>query len=226
MTGPEPLVVDVDTDQGPGRLLIGEAERPRALLVLGHGAGGGVDGIDLVTLAADLPARGITVARYVQPWKVAGRRIAVRPALLDAAWTPVVRALAASAGPVPLVVGGHSAGARVACRTAAATGAQGVLALSFPLHPPGRPASSRLDELLAAPVPVLVVQGERDPFGSGDEIRAALGGAPGGVPGVAVVDVPAAGHDLSPRRAPGIDPAGWWADAASAIADWILATAA
>ncbi|HEX2857596.1 MAG TPA: alpha/beta family hydrolase [Propionibacteriaceae bacterium] len=227
MSAEPPVVVDVDTAQGPGRLLLSEAERPHALLVLGHGAGGGVEGVDLLTLSRLLPAQGVTVARYVQPWKVSGRRIAVRPALLDEAWTPAVRALREVLAGVPLVVGGHSAGARVACRTADATGAAGVLALSFPLHPPGRPASSRLPELLAPRVPVLVVQGERDPFGSASEVRLALEDAGRGrSTGIEVVEVPAAGHDLLPRRASGVDAAAWWQARSTGISDWIGGIAA
>ena len=218
---PEPLVVDVDTGQGPGRLLISESDRPRALLVLGHGAGGGVEGIDLITLAALLPLRGITVARYVQPWKVSGRRIAVRPALLDAAWTPAVRALCGVLPGVPVVVGGHSAGARVACRTAGDLGAVGVVALSFPLHPPGRPATSRLSELLVPEVPVLVVQGDRDPFGSAAEIREALRTGLRPDAAVEVSEVPSAGHDLRPSRASGVVASEWWARAAGTLATWV-----
>lgn len=217
-----PTVVDVDTEQGPGRLLISEAGHPGALLVLGHGAGGGIEGLDLVTLSRLLPDLGITVARYVQPWKIAGRRVAVRPALLDQAWTPAVRALREVLDGVPLVVGGHSAGARVACRTAEATGALAVLALSFPLHPPGRPASSRLPELLTPRVPVRVVQGERDPFGTPAEVREALAlAAAGPASQVEVVEVPAAGHDLAPRRTSGVDAAQWWRSEAMRIAAWI-----
>ena len=217
-----PVELEVTTGQGPGLLLISHSPRPEALLVLGHGAGGGVDGVDLRTLAAVLPTMAVTVARYVQPWKVSGRRVAVRPPLLDEAWTPAVEALVAACPGLPLVVGGHSAGARVACRTAEATGARGVLALAFPLHPPGRPAAGRLSELLAPKVPVLVLQGERDPFGSASEVRDALRGPGRARPGsVEVVEVPVAGHDLAPRRSSGIDPARWWERESATISDWI-----
>ena len=114
-------------------------------LVLGHGAGGGIEARDLVALAKALPERGVTVVRVEQPWRVAGRKVAGPPATLDRAWLAVLEALAVAG---PLVVGGRSAGARVACRTAAQVGAAGCLALAFPLHPPGRPEKSRLDELL------------------------------------------------------------------------------
>ena len=147
--------------------------------MLGHGAGGGIEAPDLVALTA-LTADGWLVARVEQPWRVAGRRIATPPAQLDTAWLAVLHRLTTGRGrlPVPLVVGGRSAGARVACRTAAAVGATAVLALSFPLHPPGRPDKSRADEarlVLDAGLPLAVVQGERDAFGGPQEVRAALG---------------------------------------------------
>ncbi|MFC1416545.1 alpha/beta hydrolase family protein [Streptacidiphilus cavernicola] len=142
---------------------------PRALLALGHGAGGGIEAADLRALAAALPPLGITVALVEQPWRVAGKKLAPAPKTLDAGWLPVVAALrAAHPAGLPLLVGGRSAGARVACRTAVATGAAGVLALAFPLHPPGKPERSRAAELLDCPVPTLVVQGAKDPFGGGD----------------------------------------------------------
>jgi len=131
-------------------------------LVLGHGAGGGIEARDLVAIAQALPARGVTVVRVVQPWRVAGRRVAGLPPTLDRAWLDVLAALDVQGD---LVVGGRSAGARVACRTALKVAAAGCLALAFPLHPPGRPEKSRLEELLGAGVPTLVVQGEQDAFG-------------------------------------------------------------
>ena len=132
----------------------------RATLVLGHGAGGGVGTPDLVAATEAALAAGVRVALVEQPYRVAGRRSPAPAKQLDAAWLAVCAAIEG-----PLVTGGRSAGARVACRTAAAAGAQGVLCLAFPVHPPGRPEKSRLDELDAVKVPVLVVQGERDPFG-------------------------------------------------------------
>jgi uncharacterized protein len=142
---------------------------PRAALVLGHGAGGGVEARDLVAATEAALAAGLTVALVEQPYRVAGRRAPPRAPQLDEAWTAVVADLRAHelAG-LPLVVGGRSLGARVACRTAEATGAVGVLCLAFPLEPPQRgdkPRPSRLAELDAVRVPTLVVQGERDPFG-------------------------------------------------------------
>jgi predicted alpha/beta-hydrolase family hydrolase len=131
-------------------------------LVLGHGAGGGVESPDLTGAAAAAHSAGLTVALVEQPYRVAGRRSPAPAAQLDAAWISVVRQLDLD---VPLIAGGRSSGARVACRTSAELGAVAVLCLAFPVHPPGRPEKSRLDELDAVTVPTLVVQGERDPFG-------------------------------------------------------------
>ena len=155
-------VRSIDTPAGEARVEIRSATSPRLTLVLGHGAGGGIGARDLEALAEALPARGITVVRVEQPWHVAGRRVAAPPPTLDVAWSAVLAELDIAGR---LVVGGRSAGARVACRTAAAVGAVGALALAFPLHPPGRPETSRLPELIGAGVPTLVVQGERDAFG-------------------------------------------------------------
>lgn len=135
-------------------------------MVLGHGAGGGIAAADLVALARGLPEHGITVVRVEQPWQVAGRKVSAPPATLDRAWLAVLEELEIG---TPLVVGGRSAGARVACRTALTAGAYGVVALAFPLHPPGRPQQSRVVELTGAGVPVLVVQGTRDLFGGPSE---------------------------------------------------------
>lgn len=150
-------------------------------------------------LARRLPALGVTVARFEQPWRTAGRRVAVPPPRLDEAWLaalPVLRA--ALPGDLPLASGGRSAGARVACRTAGATGAAAVVCLAFPLHPPGRPDRSRAPELLAPAVPRLVLQGTRDTFGGPEEVRAAAAGDPG----VVVVDLPGADHGYRlPARA-------------------------
>ncbi|WP_327680512.1 alpha/beta hydrolase family protein [Kitasatospora sp. NBC_00458] len=153
----------VPTTAGDARITLHRAAVPRAVLALGHGAGGGVEARDLVALAGALPARGISVALVEQPWRVAGKRVAPAPRTLDAGWTPVAERLAGAG--LPLVVGGRSAGARVACRTGAETGAAGVVALAFPLHPPGRPERSRAEELLGSGLPTLVVQGGADPFG-------------------------------------------------------------
>lgn len=136
------------------------------MLMLGHGAGGGVGAPDLVAAADAAGAADFTVALVEQPYRVAGRRNVAPTPQLDAAWIAVADALRDDG--IPLVVGGRSSGARVACRTAQRTGAAAVLCLAFPLHPPGKaddPAKSRLPELEGVEVPTLVIQGERDPFG-------------------------------------------------------------
>jgi hypothetical protein len=139
----------------------------RSLLVLGHGAGGGIEAPDLVAVAGAARRAGVAVARVVQPYRVAGRRAPAPAAQLDAAWRAVVSGLRADPefAHLPLIVGGRSSGARVACRTAEALDAAGVVALAFPLHPPKRPERSRAGELAAVRVPTLVVNGDRDPFG-------------------------------------------------------------
>lgn len=159
----------VGTPTGPARVGWYPARKPRSVLALGHGAGGGVQARDLVALAAALPAHGVTVALVEQPWRVAGRKLAPAPRTLDAGWTALWPALAKPG--LPVVAGGRSAGARVACRTAGELGAAAVLALAFPLHPPGRPEKSREDELFqgARACPLLVVQGGNDPFGRPEE---------------------------------------------------------
>lgn len=135
--------------------------------MLGHGAGGGVGAPDLQAAKDAALAADVTVVLVEQPYRVAGRRSPAPAHQLDAAWIAVVEQLrAGDLKGLKLLVGGRSSGARVACRTAAATGAAGVLCLAFPLAPPGRKdAQSRLPELDAVTVPLLVVQGERDPFG-------------------------------------------------------------
>ena len=161
--------LDVDTPHGLARVYLHAAERPRAGLVLAHGAAGGVQAPDLVAATEAGLGQGLSVALVEQPYRVAGRRSPARAPQLDAAWIAVVERLRAKelAG-LPLVVGGRSMGARVACRTVEATGAVAVLCLAFPLEPPrraGKPPQSRLTELEAVKVPTLVVQGERDRFG-------------------------------------------------------------
>jgi predicted alpha/beta-hydrolase family hydrolase len=161
-------LVGVDTPHGRANAhLHPAAGEPRAALVLGHGAGGGVTSRDLAAATNVARSEGFSVALVEQPYRVAGRRSPAPANQLDTAWTTVIdRLLADELRGLPLVVGGRSAGARVACRTAGATGAVGVLCLAFPLQPPGRPdAPSRLSELEAVTVPTLVVQGTRDPFG-------------------------------------------------------------
>jgi uncharacterized protein len=164
------VVLDVDTPHGTARVHLRQADEPRGWLVLGHGAAGGVTSRDLVAAAEAALAEDVSVALVEQPYRVAGRRSPAPAHHLDAAWLAVVERLRSKVlGDMPLVTGGRSSGARVACRTAEATGAAGVLCLAFPLVPPrrsgGKPAVSRLPELDAIRVPTLVVQGERDPFG-------------------------------------------------------------
>jgi predicted alpha/beta-hydrolase family hydrolase len=137
----------------------------RAVLLLGHGAGGGFAAPDLRTATAAAVSVGVHVAQVEQPYRVAGRRAPAPAAQLDVAWLAVVAAVRAALPGLPLLVGGRSSGARVACRTAPAAEAVAVLCLAFPVHPPGRPEKDRLAELAVPTVPVLVVQGLRDPFG-------------------------------------------------------------
>jgi predicted alpha/beta-hydrolase family hydrolase len=162
--------LELGTPHGLARAHLHAADEPRAALVLGHGAGGGVGSPDLATATDAALAEGVTVALVEQPYRVAGRRSPAPAHQLDVAWTAVVEHLVeGELRGLPLLVGGRSLGARVACRTAAAVGAVGVLCLAFPLRPPRRsgkpPAESRLFELDALTVPTLVVQGDRDPFG-------------------------------------------------------------
>jgi uncharacterized protein len=158
--------IEIATPHGPALAHLHAAEAPRGGLVLGHGAGGGVAARDLVAATrAALEAR-VSVALVEQPYRVAGRKSPAPAKQLDTAWDAVVDHLRGDvfAG-LPLITGGRSSGARVACRTAALTYAAGVLCLAFPVHPPGKPEKTRLDELDAVTVPVLVIQGASDPFG-------------------------------------------------------------
>jgi uncharacterized protein len=155
--------MDIDTPHGPARAHVQPVEYPAALLVLGHGAGGGVSAPDLMVATRAALEKQVSVALVEQPYLVAGRKSQAPAGQLDAAWLAVIDALREPE--LPLITGGRSAGARVACRTAEATGASAVLCLAFPVHPPGKPEKTRLAELDAVQVPVLVVQGERDPFG-------------------------------------------------------------
>jgi predicted alpha/beta-hydrolase family hydrolase len=162
--------LDVETPHGPARAHLDSAKRPAAALVLGHGAAGGVESGDLVAARDVGLDEGLSVALVEQPYRVAGRRSPAPAHQLDTAWTSVVDHLAAGElEGVPLIVGGRSIGARVACRTAKETGAAAVLCLAFPLQPPRRrgkpPSPDRLPELDGVRVPTLVVQGEGDQFG-------------------------------------------------------------
>lgn len=182
----------VETDAGTARITWRRARGPRFVLAVSHGAGGGVEARDLRALAAELPRHGVSVALVEQPWRVAGKKVAPAPKTLDVGWRGIWPAVAAAG--LPVISGGRSAGARVACRTATELGAHAVLALSFPLHPPGRPERSRAAELLGAGVPTLVVQGGNDPFGRPDEF-------PEG--GYELVEAPYGDHGFAvPKRAP------------------------
>jgi uncharacterized protein len=181
----------VDTPQGPGRLYVDPADQPNSLLVLGHGAGGGVTAADLELLAASLPALGTTVVRFEQPWRTAGRTVGAPPPKLDEAWRAALAWLVEQEwAQHPLLVGGRSAGARVACRTASDTNPAAIVCLAFPLHLPGRPEKSRVAELLLPTAPRLVLQGSKDSFGTPEEIRAAISAAES----IRLVALPGADH--------------------------------
>ncbi len=212
-------VVDVETPTGTARLHVSAVVRARALVVLGHGAGRGADTADLLGLAAALPVLGVSVVLVDQPWVVEGRRIAVAPARLDEAWPAAVaaaREASRASRRTPLVVGGRSAGARVACRTSPHVRPDALLLLAVPLVPPAARASAereaaaralRREELqgpLRAGVAVVVAQGDRDAFGSARELRAALGARRG--TRSEVVAVEGADHGLRVARG-GPDPA-------------------
>lgn len=201
----------IATPIGPGRVTLWRPEPsidPRGILALSHGAGGQSWSADILAARDAALAAGWAVALVDQPWRLAGRRVADRPDRLDQAWPWLVARAREMAGTRRLVVGGRSAGARVAARTATLAGAAGVLCLSFPLHPPGKPHASRAQELvapIAAGLPVVVIQGQRDPFGSPDEVRAAL-------QGLTVVSVPGT-HTLS---SPGV--------VAACVGSWLAQT--
>ncbi|GHG96550.1 alpha/beta hydrolase family protein [Streptomyces lanatus] len=182
----------IGTEAGDARITWHPAKKARLVLAASHGAGGGIGARDLVALAEALPAHGVTVALVEQPWRVAGKKVAPAPKTLDIGWRGLWPALAVPG--LPVIAGGRSAGARVACRTAVELGAHAVLALSFPLHPPGKPEKSRAEELLGSGVPTLVVQGGNDPFGKPEEF-------PDG--DFELVEVPYGDHGLAvPKRAP------------------------
>jgi predicted alpha/beta-hydrolase family hydrolase len=199
----------IETDAGDARITWHRAAKARLVLAVSHGAGGGVEARDLQALAAALPGHGVTVALVEQPWRVAGKKMAPAPKPLDTGWRGIWPAV--SAPGLPVVSGGRSAGARVACRTAAELGAAGVLALAFPLHPPGKPEKSRAEELLGAGVRTLVVQGGNDPWGKPVEFPAG---------DFELVEVPYADHGLAvPKRAP-LDQAEALAVVTDAVVKW------
>ena len=156
-------MIEIETPHGPAHAHVSEADDPVAALLLGHGAGGGFSSKDLLATRAVALEQRVTTVFVQQPYSVAGRRSPAPVKQLDAAWLAVVAGLDLHG--LPLIAGGRSSGARVACRTAAEAGAVAVLCLAFPVHPPGKPEKTRLDELDGVSVPVLVIQGERDPFG-------------------------------------------------------------
>lgn len=184
-----------------GRLHVSPAEEPVAMLLLGHGARGGIESVELAALAERLPARGITVARYEQPWKVAGRPLAGPAVSLDRAWRTALSQVKALEPGLPLFTGGRSAGARVACRTFGPD-QRGLVLSAFPLHPPGRPDNSRIDELAGVAGSALVLQTERDPFGGAEEVLAAL--AEEGAAPARLVTLEGATHGPDTRSAAGL----------------------
>jgi uncharacterized protein len=198
----------VPTPIGTAGVRITVVPSPRGLLVLGHGAGGGTDAPDLLAARDAALSCGFDVALVEQPWRLAGRRVAEAPARLDAAWSAVLGLLRGERPLDPLVVGGRSAGARVACRTAERDGASAVLALAFPLVSPG--GRSREPELAGPDLPRLVVQGSRDGFG-----------VPEPAPGLQVHVVEGADHSFAVRRRDGRTPAEVLAEVRTAVADWL-----
>ncbi|QFG69157.1 alpha/beta family hydrolase [Ornithinimicrobium pratense] len=179
----------IPTSQGPAavRVFPALAGPARGTVLVGHGAGGQRDAADVLALL-ELTVAGWTVVLVDQPWRVAGRKVATAPPTLDRAWSEVVAVLAEGGQapdgtplPRPWVYAGRSAGARVACRTSVDGPAQpprAVVTLAFPLHPPGKPERSRVEELatpLRAGIPTLIVQGRADPMGTPSQIRQAVG---------------------------------------------------
>lgn len=199
----------VPTPHGPARLVRNRSRHPVATLLLGHGAGGGVEAPDLAALASALPHHGVSVVRVEQPWRVAGRRVASRPEVLDECFVTASNRLRVR---TPLVVGGRSAGARSAARTARELGASGYVALAFPLHPPGRPEKSRLEELQQVQVPTLVIQGERDPFGTPEEFP----------PDRQLTVIPGADHSFRVLKRAGVSPEEVMAIIVEAVLEFVV----
>ena len=214
-------IVPLDTPQGQARFFVDLADRPVSILVLGHGAGGGVGAADLELLARRLPPLGITVARFEQPWRTAGRKVGAPPPRLDEVWITALRWLQEQEwAQQPLVAGGRSAGARVACRTASDTNAAGILCLAFPLHLPGQPEKSRLAELLTPTQPRQVVQGSNDSFGTAEELRAAIGK----VAGITLVELPGVGHSYRIAKSSAVEPATLHATLVTEVSRFIATT--
>jgi predicted alpha/beta-hydrolase family hydrolase len=157
------------TSAGPAHVAIERPEQPAFLVVLTHGAGGTPDTADVLAVRDAARGLGAATVLVTQPYRVKGARAPGSAPKQDAAWAELVGTLRRETGrdgvALPLIQCGRSNGARVACRTAREVGAAGVIALAFPLHPPGQPGKSRDPELRAAETSVLVINGERDPFG-------------------------------------------------------------
>jgi predicted alpha/beta-hydrolase family hydrolase len=202
----------IDTPHGEARLTSHRARKPFVTLLLSHGAGGGIGARDLQALARLLPPHGVSVVLLEQPWRVAGRKVATAPPTLDAA---LVAAAGALRNRTSLVVGGRSAGARSAARSASGLGAAGCLALSFPLHPPGRPEKSRLEELRGAGVPTLVVQGEQDSMGRPEEF-------PDDLDHVDLAVVPGGDHGLRVPRSAGLTEAEAMGIVVESTLEWLV----
>jgi predicted alpha/beta-hydrolase family hydrolase len=194
--------MQIVTPHGPGLVEVEEAADPWLLLALTHGSAGGVDAPDLLAVRKAALDIGVTVARVVQPFRLRGARAPGSAVKQDEAWLALIAGLRERCPGLPLVQGGRSNGARVACRTAGAAGAGGVIALAFPLHPPGKPERSRAEELRGAGTAVIVIQGDRDPFGVPDAADAER-----------LVVLPGEGHDLKkdPARV-GEEAAAWLLD--------------
>jgi predicted alpha/beta-hydrolase family hydrolase len=202
----------VDTPHGPARLVSHRARSPFVTLLLSHGAGGGIGARDLQALARKLPGQGASVVLLEQPWKVSGRRVASPPSTLDDALVAAARSLRVRS---PLVVGGRSAGARSGARSASRLGAAGCVCLSFPLHPPGRPDTSRLEELRGSGVPTLVVQGEQDTMGRPEEF-------PGDLDHVDLAIVPGGDHGLRVPKSAGISEADAMEIVVESTLEWLV----
>lgn len=199
----------VPTPRGDARVVVRRARSPLATLVLTHGAGGGIDAPDLVRLARTLPQQDISVTLVEMPWRVQGKKLAPPPPVIDECFTAVLDRMRMRS---PLVVGGRSAGARSACRIARGAGARGVLALSFPLHPPGRPEKSRLAELEGTRLPTLVIQGENDPFGRPEEFP----------DDVDLAVVPAADHSMKVPKSAGVSQSQALSVVLEATMEWVV----
>jgi predicted alpha/beta-hydrolase family hydrolase len=206
-------VLTVPTPFGDARVALDHPSETNGTALLFHGAGGDMNAAVLLAVRDALLGAGWTVARLDQPYRVAGRRAPAPAHQLDAVALLVADAVR---GEGPLLLAGKSSGARVACRTARAAGAGRVVALGFPLHPPGRPDKSRADELTGAGVPVLVLQGSRDTFGTPEEIRAAVGKRRG----FTVREVAGGDHSFNARRADGRSTADCLAEVATVTVRW------